>query len=285
VTPTQFADHAAGAERAGVLKPGLSTHGLSVAYGGHRAVKDVSISAPPGRITGLIGPNGAGKTTTFNACNGLLKPSAGSVSLFGTDVTRRSPASRAQMGLGRTFQRMEIVNTMDVATNVAIGREARVAGMRPFKQLRAGRVDARQVRAAARDAMATCGLLQIAERKAGALSTGQRRLLELARALAGGFSMLLLDEPSSGLDESETERFGEVLTGVVADRGVGILLVEHDMALVMSVCEYLHVLDFGNLIFEGTPAETRNSSLVRDAYLGKDAGELAELAKGAPDEA
>jgi ABC-type branched-subunit amino acid transport system ATPase component len=255
------------------LQPGLATRGLSVSYGGHHALTDVSLNAPLGRITGLIGPNGAGKTTTFNACNGLLKPTSGTVHLRGQDVTGRPTAARAQLGLGRTFQRMEIVNTMDVATNVALGPEARVAGRNPLRQLRASAADARSVRAAARSAMATCGLTGIADRKASTLSTGQRRLLELARALAGGFSVLLLDEPSSGLDEHETARFGEVLSNVVADRGVGILLVEHDMALVMSVCSYLHVLDFGHLIFEGTPAQTRASSLVRDAYLGKDATE------------
>jgi ABC-type branched-subunit amino acid transport system ATPase component len=246
---------------------------LTVAYGGHKAVSEVSISAPLGRITGLIGPNGAGKTTTFNACNGLLKPTAGRVTLFGLDVTRRSAAARAQLGLGRTFQRMEIVNTMNVATNVSLGAEARAAGRHPLRQLRASAASARHLRNAAREAMATCGLLGLADHKASALPTGQRRLLELARALAGGFSMLMLDEPSSGLDESETERFGAVLSSVVADRGLGILLVEHDMALVMSICEYLYVLDFGHPIFDGTPAETRRSALVRDAYLGKDIGD------------
>jgi ABC-type branched-subunit amino acid transport system ATPase component len=251
------------------LRDGLSTRGLSVAYGGHKALADVSLNAPLARITGLIGPNGAGKTTTFNACNGILKPTAGTVRLFGKDVTGTPTAARARMGLGRTFQRMEIVNAMDVATNVALGREARLAGKSPLRQIRAtGKV---AVEAAARDAMATCGLLDISDRRASVLSTGQRRLLELARALAGGFTMLMLDEPSSGLDESETERFGTVLTRVVAERDVGILLVEHDMALVMSICEYLHVLDFGNLIFEGTPEEARQSPIVRAAYLGKDA--------------
>jgi ABC-type branched-subunit amino acid transport system ATPase component len=129
--------------------------------------------------------------------------------------------------------------------------------------------------------MAVCGLLDIADRRASALSTGQRRLLELARALAGGFEMLLLDEPSSGLDEAETERFGAVLSTAVEERGVGMLLVEHDMALVMSVCAYLHVLDFGHLIFEGTPDETRRSPVVRDAYLGQD----GNSAEGDSDEA
>jgi ABC-type branched-subunit amino acid transport system ATPase component len=254
------------------LRPGLTTQGLSVSYGGHHAVTEVSLDAPLGRITGLIGPNGAGKTTTFNACNGLLRPTRGTVSLFGRDVTDKPAAARAQMGLGRTFQRMEIVNTMDVATNVALGREARVAGANPWRQLRASLSTARSVREAAEEAMQICGLLEVADRKASALSTGQRRLLELARAIAGGFSVLLLDEPSSGLDETETERFGAVLKDVAEQRGVGILLVEHDMALVMSVCTWLHILDFGHLIFAGTPAQTRASQLVRDAYLGKDAG-------------
>jgi ABC-type branched-subunit amino acid transport system ATPase component len=125
------------------------------------------------------------------------------------------------------------------------------------------------------EALDICGISAIADRPAAVLSTGQRRLVELARVLAGGFRILLLDEPSSGLDEEETDRFGRVLTRAVADRGVGILLVEHDMALVMAVCEYIHVIDFGHLIFEGTSTETQASAVVRAAYLGQEKGAKA----------
>ena len=253
----------------------LEVQGLSVRYGGHLAVDDVTLSASVGRLTGLIGPNGAGKTTIFNACSGLLRPSEGRVLLFGEDVTRRSPAARAHRGLGRTFQRMELFNSMTVAENIAVGREAGLAGSNPFRQLAGGRKEGQVVRAAVDEALEICGIGDLARRPAGVLSTGQRRLVELARAYVGDYRLLLLDEPSSGLDRAESERFGEILTGIVAERGIGILLVEHDMVLVMNACEYLFVLDFGCLIFQGTPAETRSSDLVRAAYLGEE--EVGEL--------
>lgn len=259
-----------GAGVAGRLEQGLDAAGISVAYGGHKAVSDLTLSAPLGRITGLLGPNGAGKTTSFNAISGLLKPTAGTVSLFGTDVTRRSAAERARMGMGRTFQRMELVNAMTVRTNVALGAECRAVGSHPVHQLLGGIRQRRAIDAATEAALEQCGLGHLATRTVGTVSTGQRRLVELARVLAGGFRLLLLDEPSSGLDEEETDRFGQILITAVTERGVGMLLVEHDMALVMSVCDYLYVLDFGKLIFEGSPAETQASDLVRAAYLGSE---------------
>lgn len=259
-----------GSDSRGLSAWGLDVADLSVAYGGNRALSAVTLSAPLERITGLIGPNGAGKTTIFNAVSGLLRPSAGTISLFGFDVTGRSPAARARMGLGRTFQRMELVNAMTARTNVALGVECRLVGSNPVRQVVAGRAQRRSITAATQAALELCGITALADRPVGTLSTGQRRLVELARVLAGDFRLLLLDEPSSGLDEEETQRFGEVLTAAVADRGVGILLVEHDMALVMTVCSQLFVLDFGQIIFEGSPADTQASDLVRAAYLGSE---------------
>lgn len=250
---------------------GLRVADLIVRFGGNTAVAGVSFEAPPARITGLIGPNGAGKTTTFNACSGLLRPSSGKVYLDGTDITGRSPAARALLGLGRTFQRMNLFDSLTVAENVALGREAGLAGRRPLKQLWSTPAERRRVRRATEEALELCGLGAVRTRPAGALSTGQRRLVDLARVLAGGFPTLLLDEPSSGLDSAETVRFGQIVTDVVAERGCGVLLVEHDMALVMSVCDYLYVLDFGQLIFQGTPDQVRASEVVRAAYLGSEA--------------
>lgn len=253
------------------MTAGLSVQGLSVRYGGLHAVEDVSLDAPVGRITGLIGPNGAGKTTTFNACTGLVRPSAGGVALAGEDITRLAPQARARRGLGRTFQRMELFDSLTVAENVALGREAGLAGRAPLKHLFATRSERQQVDDLAREALHRCGIEDVASRRTADLSTGHRRLVELARAIAGGFSMLLLDEPSSGLDKDETERFGEILRELVADGDHGILLVEHDMALVMSTCSYLYVLDFGKLLFEGTPEAVADSDVVRAAYLGAEA--------------
>jgi ABC-type branched-subunit amino acid transport system ATPase component len=255
------------------LPSGLDVTELSVSYGGNKAVTDVSLAAPLGRITGLIGPNGAGKTTSFNAVSGLVRPSAGTIDLFGVPVTHRSPAARARLGLGRTFQRMELVNAMTVRTNVALGGECRLVGANPLRQVLAGLSERRRIDQATDAALEVCEITDLSSRTVGTLSTGQRRLVELARVLAGGFRFLLLDEPSSGLDEEETDRFGHILTHVRAERGLGILLVEHDMSLVMTVCEHIFVLEFGHLIFQGTPAETQTSELVRAAYLGSEAVE------------
>jgi ABC-type branched-subunit amino acid transport system ATPase component len=249
---------------------GLHVEGLTVRYGGRVAVDGVTLAAPAARLSGLIGPNGAGKTTLFNACSGLLRPAAGTVTLFGEDITRRGPATRAQRGLGRTFQRMELFDSLTVAENVAIGHESALAGSHLVGQLYGGKAQRAAVAEAAAEAIDLCGLGPIAARRASGLPTGQRRLVELARALAGRFRILLLDEPSSGLDGGETARFGEILCRVVTERGTGILLVEHDMALVMAVCEYIYVLDFGKLIFEGGPTRVRASEVVRSAYLGSE---------------
>ena len=248
----------------------LDVVGLAVRFGGVTAVDNVTLHVPAGRITGLIGPNGAGKTTTFNACTGLLRPTYGQVTLGGVDITASPPQHRAQLGLGRTFQRMQLFESVTVAENIALGREALLSGHNPLRHIWTSRAEARSVAEATADAVDLCGLADLAGRAASGLSTGQRRLVELARVIAGGFRLLLLDEPSSGLDVHETERFGEILQTLVRDRAVGILLVEHDMSLVMNVCEQLFVIDFGRPVFEGRPAEAQTSDIVRAAYLGEE---------------
>lgn len=250
---------------------GLSIEELTVRFGGNTAVDSVSFAAPMGRITGLIGPNGAGKTTTFNACSGLLRPSSGRIRLGGKDITHESTARRAQHGLGRTFQRMDLFDSLTVEQNIALGLEARLAHSHPVRQLFCPPAERKAIRAATEETLELCGLAGLRRERAGSLSTGQRRLVDLGRVLAGGFSMLLLDEPSSGLDTAETRRFGQIVAEVVAERRCGVLLVEHDMTLVMSICEYLYVLDFGEMIFDGTPAQVRASDVVRAAYLGSEA--------------
>jgi ABC-type branched-subunit amino acid transport system ATPase component len=258
---------------------GLEVDNLTVRFGGLVAVDGMSLRARVGHLTGLIGPNGAGKTTTFNAITGLNKPASGHVRLMGHDVTRLSPQARAQRGLGRTFQRMELFDSLTVAENVALGREAGLAGSNPLKHLRGFRSDARTIRQATLAALNLVGIEDLSERRPADLSTGQRRLVELARVCAGDFKILLMDEPSSGLDKRETERFGQIMRVLVEERGVGILCVEHDMALVMSVCDYVYVLDFGKPIFDGTTAEVAASPIVRAAYLGDD--EVETLAESA----
>jgi ABC-type branched-subunit amino acid transport system ATPase component/ABC-type branched-subunit amino acid transport system permease subunit len=248
----------------------LQLRDLRVAFGGLVAVDGAGLEAPTGRITGLIGPNGAGKTTTFNACSGLTKPSRGEVTLDGTSLLRYSPSARARRGLGRTFQHMQLFDSLTVRENIALGHEASHAGTNALRHLASSPRTKRNVEKATAEALALCDLTELQDKLAGSLSTGQRRLVELARCLAGPFQILLLDEPSSGLDRAETARFGEILRELVRTRGIGILLVEHDMALVTDICDYVYVLDFGKPIFEGTAAQMLASPTVRAAYLGND---------------
>jgi ABC-type branched-subunit amino acid transport system ATPase component len=251
------------------VRQALRVDGLVVRFGGLVAVDHLSVLAEPGVITGLIGPNGAGKTTTFNACSGLVRPSAGRVLLGRTDISRFATARRAQSGLGRTFQQVELCESLSVYDNVAIGCEAGIAGSNPLTHVLSRRATRRAIDRRVWAAVRMCGLDTVINTPAHALSTGQRRLVELARCLTSPFDMLLLDEPSSGLDRTETERFGGILERVVAERGLGILLVEHDMALVMKVCSMLYVCDYGKLIFSGAPSEARRSPVVQAAYLGE----------------
>jgi ABC-type branched-subunit amino acid transport system ATPase component len=188
--------------------------------------------------------------------------------LHDLDVTGKAAPRRARHGLGRTFQRTELFNSLTVRQNVAMGREASMAGANPLAQILGSRQSHRLIVRAVDEALELTGTTRIADAQAGLLPIGQRRLVELARALAGPFDMLLLYEPSSGLDGHETEQFGQVLRTVVRERGCGVLLVEHDMALVREICDYVYVLDFGQLIFEGTAEEMQNSAQVRAAYLG-----------------
>jgi ABC-type branched-subunit amino acid transport system ATPase component/branched-subunit amino acid ABC-type transport system permease component len=247
----------------------LGVRRLRVQFGGLVAVDGLDLTARVGKVTGLIGPNGAGKTTTFNAASGFIRPSAGRVVVNDDrDVTRLSPAARARLGLGRTFQQMELYDSLTVAENVAMGREASLGGANVASQLFARRGDRAEIWGRAAEAVELCGITHLADATAGDLSTGQRRLVELARALAGPSTLLLLDEPSSGLDRSETRDFGQILRRAMVEREMGILLVEHDMSLVMDICDHLYVMDFGRLIFEGTPTEVQASAEVRAAYLG-----------------
>ena len=246
----------------------LAVRGLSVRFGGLAAVTNVSLTAPVGRVTGLIGPNGAGKTTTLNACSGLVRSTGGQVVLDGADISQMGVPARARRGLGRTYQHIELWDSLTVAQNVALGSEARFAGASALRQFLGRRGDAARVAAAAWDAMRLCDLEDYADVPVASMSTGRRRLVEVARCLAGGYNILLLDEPSSGLDRYETESFARILRRVIDERGVGVLLVDHDMRLVLDVCEYIYVLDFGQLIYEGTPVAVAASREVRDAYLG-----------------
>ena len=243
--------------------PLLETREVSVRFGGHMAVNAVDLSVEEGAITGLIGPNGAGKTTTFNVITGLQPLSRGKVSLGGTDITKLSAHKRAKAGIARTFQRLELFGSLSVRDNVLIAAELnQVGGQSP---------------GAASDALLDrVGLSDQASQRADSLSTGNARLVELARALACRPRVLLLDEPASGLDDNETDVFADILTDL-ASEGLAILLVEHDVPLVMRLCAQITVLNFGEVLATGTPHEIQQDRTVIDAYLGQgtDVGEDA----------
>jgi branched-chain amino acid transport system ATP-binding protein len=247
----------------------LELENLSVRFGGHLAVSSASLRVEGGRVSGLIGPNGAGKTTTFNAICGVVTPSAGHVTLDGKDISKLGTHKRARLGIGRTFQRLEVFSSLTVRENIQVGLEIRRSWSRRSPALPQYLADGRELDPAAEVdlILERLELGRLSSELVGSLPTGHARLVELGRALAARPSILLLDEPASGLDDAETEAFGNLLCSL-ASNGLGILLVEHDVALVMRVCEHLAVLDFGQIIATGTPDAVRSNEAVLAAYLG-----------------
>ncbi len=239
----------------------LRVDDVVVQFGGVTAVNHANFEVERGTVTGLIGPNGAGKTTCFNVITGLQAPTSGHVLLDDHDITRMPVHRRARRGIGRTFQRLEAFGSLTVWDNVRTAVDIHDGWGGLFKSVD-GSADAD-----VEDLLERVGILEYADERADSVPTGVARLLELARALACDPRLLLLDEPSSGLDEAETEDFGRLLTEL-ASEGRTVLMVEHDMDLVMTVCDTIHVLDFGSIIARGTPAEIRNDPLVQRAYLG-----------------
>jgi branched-chain amino acid transport system ATP-binding protein len=243
----------------------LDATAVTVRFGGNLALDDVSVAADEGRVTGLIGPNGAGKTTLFNVICGLQPPTRGHVSIDGEDVTRLPPFRRARRGLARTFQRLELFGLLSVRDNITVA-----ADIRRGWNGRAGRGREDPAETAER-IMDEVGLTDVADERADSLPTGTARLVELGRAMATRPRLLLLDEPASGQDEQETTRFAAVLRRLAAS-GIGVVLVEHDVRLVMDVCDLIFVLDYGHVLTSGRPQEIRADEAVLAAYLGTGAG-------------
>ncbi|MBM3671861.1 MAG: ATP-binding cassette domain-containing protein [Actinobacteria bacterium] len=240
----------------------LETVDISVRFGGLQALDGVSIGVESGRVTGLIGPNGAGKTTLFNVITGLQAPTSGRVVLDESDLTFEKPHKRARSGIGRTFQRLETFGALTVRENVLVAAEMRKGWSRE-------RFD---VHGLVEEIIERVNLTSVAAERVDQLPTGTARLVELARALAAKPRVLLLDEPSAGLNETETGTLGALLNEL-ASTGLGVLLVEHDMSFVMGTCQYIHVLDFGRLIAAGDPATVQRDEGVRAAYLGSERDE------------
>jgi branched-chain amino acid transport system permease protein len=251
--------------------PALDVREITVRFGGLLALSDVSILAPKGSIVGLVGPNGAGKTTLFHVVSGLLRPEHGDVFLCGQRVTNQSPAARANLGLGRTFQQPELFLGLTVREHVVLGYRVRHCPSRIWTDTVAAgalRPEEADEEERVNHLLSLLGLETVADTQATSLPLGTSRRVEVARALATGPSVVLLDEPSSGLDVRETVQLSTALRTVVAEEKVAILLVEHDVDMVLGISSFVSVLDFGNCIASGTPDQIRIDPAVRAAYFG-----------------
>ncbi|MBW8483728.1 ABC transporter ATP-binding protein [Actinomadura parmotrematis] len=245
----------------------IEIDGVGVRFGGVHALRDVAVTVPQGQTCGVIGPNGAGKTTLFDVVTGLRRPSEGTVRLAGRDLAGTGAVGRARLGVRRTFQRPQVFGRLTVIDNVLAASEWRGGGGGLAADLvgwRGRRRLERERRERAAAVLERCGIAALRDAYAADLPIGQRRMVELARAIADDPAVLLLDEPTSGLDEEQAALFAEVVAGVEAT----VLLVEHDVGFVMGACERIVVLDLGRVIADGDPASVRDDPAVRAAYLG-----------------
>lgn len=250
----------------------MKTERLCKYYGGVRAVDNVTLEIGERKLVGLIGPNGAGKSTLFNLLTGAVKPTGGKIEIAGEDVTGKRPDEFARRGVARTFQNLRLFKGLSIWENVLAGfhQKSDVSLWHAIFGARALREREREIREKAEHLLHTFGLYEKRHAPATALSYGERRRLEIVRAMAAGPRVLFLDEPAAGMNPYEGQQLVQLIRQMWEDFRLTVVLIEHDMDVVMNLCQEIFVLDYGKLIFRGTPAEVRESSVVREAYLGGD---------------